>query len=190
MSAWMVIGDDAGDKGNQVRSLVIPSTCSTLNHPLPTAQGDIIRYTLIILSKTKNFKCTWVEEYLMPKKKITTGLSANLLSTIQTLINQNLDISQTYINFSKGLSTFINVYCCKGTNRPGLVDSSRWYHTKWNEMEFYPLIRAKKSHFILISGKSVTPSHSILFITGLLQCIRRTEQLLLWTNLIAAIRAN
>ena len=32
----------------------------------------------------------------------------------QTLINQNLDISQTYINFSQRLSMLINVYCCKG----------------------------------------------------------------------------
>ena len=44
----------------------------------------------------------------------TIGLSANLLSNIQTLINENLDISQTYINLNKRLSTFINVYCCKG----------------------------------------------------------------------------
>ena len=40
----------------------------------------------------------------------TLGLSANLLANIQMLINQNLDISQTYVNFSQRLSTFINVY--------------------------------------------------------------------------------
>ena len=48
----------------------------------------------------------------------TIGLSANLLSNIQTLINQ-LDISQTYINFSQRLPTLINVYCCKGCSLKG-----------------------------------------------------------------------
>ena len=55
------------------------------------------------------FKCPPIDEYSMLKKIqlgfsiYTIGLSANLLSNIQTLINQNLDISQTYINFSQGL---------------------------------------------------------------------------------------
>ncbi len=43
-------------------------------------------------------------------------ISANLLSNIQTLINQNLDIFQTFINLSQRLSTFINVYCGKGAS--------------------------------------------------------------------------
>ncbi len=71
--------------------------------------------------------------YLVPKKIqyiFTIGLSANLLSSIQTLINQNLYISQTYTNFSQSLSTFIkfNVYCCKGqvtTGNPPRIKNSK-----------------------------------------------------------------
>ena len=51
-----------------------------------------------------------IDEYSMPKKIqyiFTIDLSANLLFNIQPLINQNLDISQTYINFSQLLSMFI-----------------------------------------------------------------------------------
>ncbi len=61
----------------------------------------------------------WVFQYI-----VTVGLSANLLSNIQTLINQNLYISQTYLNFSQRLSTFINVYCCKGYYSGSPMDKS------------------------------------------------------------------
>ncbi len=40
---------------------------------------------------------------------------ANLLSNIQALINPDLYVKTTYLTFSQHLSTFINVYCCKGS---------------------------------------------------------------------------
>ena len=44
----------------------------------------------------------------------TICLSANLLSYIHMLIYPDLYVKTTYLNFSQRLSTFINVYCCKG----------------------------------------------------------------------------
>ncbi len=43
---------------------------------------------------------------------ITIGLSANLLSNIQTLINPDLYVKTTYLNFSQHLSTFIVARDC------------------------------------------------------------------------------
>ncbi len=48
------------------------------------------------------------------QKIFPIGLSANLLSNIQTLINPDLYVKLTNLNFSQCLSTLTNVYYCKG----------------------------------------------------------------------------
>ena len=60
------------------------------------------RYTEIIVFRTKNFQWPQMEEYLVRKKySRILCLSANLLSNIHTLINPDLYVKTTYLNFSQ-----------------------------------------------------------------------------------------